>query len=180
MLKARDADAAKQLAKDLTKRFKKSAVQAQTELEYFAKLSETSRQFLVAIVFVAVVMAVGGAFGVMNTMFAAIAQRTKDIGVLRIIGYRREQILVSFLLESLLIAAVGGALGAIAGYQADGLSATSIISSGQGGGKFVVLRLVVDADILAAAALFTLAMGGVGGLVPALSAMRLRPLELLR
>ncbi|HEX4130256.1 MAG TPA: FtsX-like permease family protein, partial [Pirellulales bacterium] len=110
----------------------------------------------------------------------AIAGRTKDIGVLRIIGYRRGQILVSFLLESLLIAVVGGMIGAVLGYQADGLTATSIISSGQGGGKFVVLRLVVDYDILATAALFTLVMGGLGGLVPALSAMRLEPLESLR
>ncbi|HEX4131411.1 MAG TPA: ABC transporter permease, partial [Pirellulales bacterium] len=75
VLKAHDAEAAKQLAGDLTTRFKKSAVQAQTETEYFAKLSETSRQFLAAIIFVAAVMALGGTFGVMNTMFAAIAGR---------------------------------------------------------------------------------------------------------
>ena len=55
-----------------------------------------------------VVMAVGGMFGVMNTMFAAISQRTKDIGVLRLLGYTRRQMLVSFLLESLVIALVGG------------------------------------------------------------------------
>ena len=51
----------------------------------------------------------GGVFGVMNTMFAAIAQRTRDIGVLRILGFARWQILVSFFLESLLLAIVGGA-----------------------------------------------------------------------
>ena len=81
-----------------------------------AKQGETSKQFLVAIIVVAVVMAVGGVFGVMNTMFAAISQRTKDIGVLRILGFARWQILISFLLESLVIALIGGLLGCALGY----------------------------------------------------------------
>ncbi len=60
-------------------------------------------------------MAIGGIFGVMNTMFAAIAQRTRDIGVLRILGFARWQILVSFFLESLLLALIGGLLGCAIG-----------------------------------------------------------------
>ena len=60
-------------------------------------------------------MAIGGVFGVMNTMFAAISQRTKDIGVLRILGFARWQILVSFFLESLLLALIGGLLGCALG-----------------------------------------------------------------
>ena len=84
-------------------------------------------------------MAVGGVFGVMNTMFAAISQRIKDIGVLRILGFARWQILVSFFLESLVLALVGGLLGCALGSLADGWTATSIVCSGQGGGKSVVL-----------------------------------------
>ena len=94
--------------------YKKAAVQAQVETEYFATLGDTNKQFLFAVVFVTVVMSIGGVFGVMNTMFAAISQRTKDIGVLRLMGYARWQILVAFLLESLLIALVGGILGCAA------------------------------------------------------------------
>ena len=74
-----------------------------------------------AIGFVTLVMAVGGAFGVANTMFAAISQRTKDIGVLRLLGYARWQILVSFLLESLAIGLVGGLVGCLLGSLSDGL-----------------------------------------------------------
>ena len=142
-------------------------------------LGETNKQFLGAIIFVAVIMAIGGVFGVMNTMFAAISQRSKDIGVLRIMGYARRQILISFLLESLLLALVGGLLGCLLGWMADGWTARSIISSG-GGGKFVVLRLVVNRDILGTGLLLSLFMGGLGGFIPALSAMRLRALESLR
>ena len=100
---------------------------AQVETEYYESLSETTAQFSYAIGFLAVVMSVGGIFGVMNTMFAAISQRIKDIGVLRLLGYARWQILVSFLLESLVIALVGGLLGCALGSLTDGWTATSIV-----------------------------------------------------
>jgi hypothetical protein len=180
VLRTAGGEDSKALALDLTKNFKKSALQAQTETEYYDKLSETNRQFLFSIMVVAMIMAMGGVFGVMNTMFAAISARTRDIGVLRILGFARWQILMSFFLESLVIALIGGALGCALGSLADGWEASSIVSGGQGGGKSVLLKLVVDANILSAGMLFTLLMGGVGGLLPALSAMRLRPLEALR
>jgi ABC-type antimicrobial peptide transport system permease subunit len=181
VLRTADASAARELAADLTKNFKKTALLAQPETEYFSKLAATNRQFSAAIAFVAIVMAIGGVFGVMNTMFAAISGRTKDIGVLRILGFARWQILVSFFLESLLLSLAGGLLGCAIGFLSDGWTATSIVSGGQGGGgKFVVLELVVGADTLLAGLLLALAMGAVGGLLPALSAMRLKPLESLR
>jgi ABC-type antimicrobial peptide transport system permease subunit len=180
VMKTGSAEQAKELAPLLTKNYKESAVQAQTEEEYYSKLSATNQQFLYAIVFVAAIMSVGGVFGVMNTMFAAISQRTRDIGVLRIMGFAPWQVLVSFFIESLWIALAGGLLGLAIGYLTDGYTASSIVSGGQGGGKSVVFKLVVDANILAVGMLFTLAMGGIGGLLPALSAMRLKPLEAIR
>ena len=102
---------AKQLAEWLSRSFKKVPVSAMTEPAYFAKMSEANQQLLGSIYFVAGIMALGGVFGVMNTMFAAIRQRTTDIGVLRILGFARWQVLVSFLLEALVIAALGGVLG---------------------------------------------------------------------
>jgi putative ABC transport system permease protein len=155
--------------------------QVYTEKQYFENLNSTSQGFLYAIVFVAIWMALGGALSVMNTMFAAISQRAKDIGVLRLLGYSRGQVLVSFLLESLVIALIGGILGCAVGSLAHGYQATSVVSSGAGGGgKSVVLQLIVDGNILAMAMLLTLGIGLVGGLIPSISAMRLRPLESLR
>ncbi len=173
-------ETAKKLKDFLTNDYGKVAVNAQVEREYYASLSETNQQFTFAIGFVTVIMAVGGMFGVANTMFAAISQRIKDIGVLRLLGYARWQILVSFLLESLVIALVGGIAGCAIGSLTDGWTATSVVSGHSGGGKFVVLELSVDATIWAVGIFLTLLMGGIGGLVPALSAMRLRPLEALR
>jgi ABC-type antimicrobial peptide transport system permease subunit len=155
-------------------------VQALPEPEYYEKLSETNQMFSVAIYFIACFMAIGGVLGVMNTMFAAISQRTKDIGVLRLLGYSRGHVLVSFILESLVIALVGGLVGCGLAFLLNGLTMTSIVQGGGSGGKSVVLQLVVDGNIVATGLVFTLCMGLVGGLVPAVSAMRLRPLESLR
>ncbi len=179
VLRTKDADAAKNLKKFLSEDYKKAAVNAQVETEYYKSLSETTAQFSWAIGFIAVVMSIGGIFGVMNTMFAAISHRTGDIGVLRLLGYARWHVLVSFLLESLAIAMVGGMLGCALGSLCDGWTATSIVG-GQGGGKSVVLQLAISTDIIATGILLTLLMGLLGGLLPALSAMRLKPLEALR
>ncbi len=159
--------------------YKRAAVNAQIETDYFASLSETNKQFLVAIGFVTIVLAIGGVFGIMNTMFAAISQRTKDIGVLRLLGFRRHQILVAFLMESLLIALAGGIVGIALGSFAHGWTANSVVG-GQGGGKFVVLRLVVDQETIALGLLLAVTTGLVGGLLPALRAMRMSALDALR
>lgn len=160
--------------------YKKASVNAIVETDYFESLNQLNQQFLYAIIFVTIILSIGGVFGVMNTMFAAISQRIKDIGVLRLLGYRRRSILICFLLESVLIAMIGGLLGVALGSLSDGWTASSIVGSGQGGGKFVVLRLTVDAQVLAVGCLLSLMLGFVGGLIPSLSAMRLSALDALR
>ncbi|OWK36671.1 ABC transporter permease [Fimbriiglobus ruber] len=174
-------DAARALAYHLNKRYTQQKLKAFAEPDYYAELTKTNNTFLIAIVVVAVVMAIGGVFGMMTTMFASIAQRIRDIGVLRLLGFKRWQVMVSFLLESLAVALIGGAAGcAIAYLAADGRSSVSNLSSGQGGGKSVALTISVNAEVVALGMLFTLAMGRVGGLVPALSAMRIKILDSLR
>jgi putative ABC transport system permease protein len=182
VLRTADAEAARKVAGYIKTDYKKANLDAQVETDYFAKLTGTTTQFTYAIFFVAVTMAVGGMFGIMNTMFAAIAQRTKDIGVLRIVGFGRLQVLISFLLESMVLSLVGGLLGCLVGSLADGWTAKSIVSAGPGGGggKFVVLKLDVDLEIMLTGLVMSLLMGLAGGLLPALSAMRLRPLESMR
>jgi ABC-type antimicrobial peptide transport system permease subunit len=173
-------DSAKAMAYFLTEVYQQTKLKAFSEPDYYKELTKTNEQFLTAIVMMAVIMAVGGIFGVMNTMFASIAARMKEVGVLRILGFKRWQILISFMIESLAIAFVGGLLGCLLGYFANGFEAASTLSGGQGGGKSVTLQMQVDTPIIAAGLLFTLVMGRLGGLVPALSAMRMEILESLR
>lgn len=171
---------AEQLAEWLSRNYKKSPVSAMTEPQYFAKMTEANKELLASIYFVASVMALGGIFGVMNTMFAATRNRTADIGVLRLLGFARWQVLASFLLEALVIAALGGLLGCVLGYLVNGVNTTSVVGTSGGGIKRISFQMIVDSNTLAAAVLFTLAMGLLGGLLPAVSAMRRRPLESLR
>lgn len=172
-------DAAK-AASTIFKNFSEIKLNAMPEKDYYDKLTESIQTFQFSAIFIAIVMAVGGMFGLMNTMFAAVSQRIKDIGVLRIIGYSRRKILLSFLLESLLIAAIGCGVGLALGSLVNGIEQTGQLSSGQGGGKTVVFKMVVDGRALRTAGLFAAFMGLLGGLLPALSAMRLKPLDAVR
>jgi ABC-type lipoprotein release transport system permease subunit len=180
LVRTADAESAQKFKHYLAKQYTRAAVAPEIEATYYANLSETSNQFLFAIIFVTVIMSIGGALGVMNTMFATISQRIKDIGVLRLLGYSPVQILSSFLLESLAIALIGGALGCALGTMANGWSANSVVTSSGGGGKTVLLTLVVDSQIVLFGIMLSLMMGGIGGLIPSISAMRTKPLESLR
>lgn len=172
---------AERLVKFYNEEFSKTKVSARTETAYFKGMSDVNNQFLVGIAVITVIMSLGGIFGVMNTMFAAISQRTKDIGVLRLLGYKRRHIMVSFLLESLIVALLGGLLGCAIGSMFHGWTVNSIVAAGPGGGgKFVVLKMTVDSLVLSTGLAMSLFMGFFGGLLPSVSAMRLTALEALR
>jgi ABC-type lipoprotein release transport system permease subunit len=179
VVRVKDSARVQQAARQIKKVTVQGDLEAFPEREYYARQTQTSEQYLGASLILAAMMACGGILGIMNTMFAAISQRTRDIGVLRLQGFTRWQILRSLLLESLVIAFLGGLLGCALGALADGWSATSVVSS-DGNSKTVVLKLVIDGRIIGASLLLTLVMGAVGGLIPAAASMRLRPLESLR
>jgi len=178
---------AETFAYHLSKNFANPRVRAVPEPRYYEDLAKSNSQLMFMVVVVAIIMAMGGVIGVMLVMFAAIAQRVKDVGVMRVVGYKRWQVLVSFMLESLAIALVGGLVGVllillidgVASAAWGGLTVTSTVSSGQGG-KTVVTKLVFGGDVVASGILFTIVMGRLGGLLPSVGAMRLGILESLR
>src|SRR5229473_571845 len=88
-------------------------VSALSEKEYYARqtISALPIQFLG--IFVSVIMAVGSGFAAMNTMYAAVARRSQEIGTLRVLGFSRGSILLSFFLESVLLSVLGGLLGCL-------------------------------------------------------------------
>lgn len=120
-------------------------------------------------VFVAVVMAIGAVFGAMNTMYAVVAARTREIGTLRALGFSRRVILGSFVAESVALALLGGLIGCLLALPANGLSAAT------GSPNFSELAFafrVTPAD-LAQGLVFAALMGLLGGLLPAWRAARL-------
>ena len=170
----------KKLKDYLNNEYEKAAVQAYTETEYFANLSQTNWQFLISIIIVTAIMSLGGIFGVMNTMFAAVSQRSKDIGVLRILGFSRLHVQASFLLESLVLALAGGVAGSrhrLARSRHESRQRRrqrsrrrQVRRPGNGRQRRHHRRGTA----------LSLAMGLFGGLIPSIRAMLIRPLESLR
>lgn len=174
VMRCADAEAADGLVEYLAAN-RSVEVDAISEIGYYQRQGEQTNVVRVGAFVIAGFMGLGAVLGITNTMFAAIGQRIKDIAVLRLLGFGRREILISFLLEALLIAAVGGACGSLLGYAINGLSLSTAV-----GAKIVAFAFKVDGQILATAAGFTFVMGFVGGALPALSAMRVSPLEALR
>jgi putative ABC transport system permease protein len=128
-------------------------------------------------VFIAFVMAIGSAFAGMNTMYAAVAKRTREIGTLRVLGFGRGSILVSFLLESVAISLVGVAGGLLLALPLNFVSTgtTSFQSFSE-----IAFNFRVTPDLAAVALLFGVAIGLVGALLPSLRASRLKIVDALR
>jgi len=175
-----DAWGAEMLRDFFANEYTRARLSPQVETTFFSAMTATNQQFLYGTLVLCFIMSLGGVFGVMNTMFAAISQRTRDIGVLRLLGYKRWQILVSFMFESVMLAIIGGLVGCAVGMLFDGWTANSVVSGGAGGGKFISLRMTVDFSTLALGMLLSVVMGFIGGLIPSLYAMRLTALEALR
>ncbi|HVA41706.1 MAG TPA: ABC transporter permease, partial [Candidatus Binataceae bacterium] len=126
---------------------------------------------------VAVIMAIGAIFGALNTMYAAVGARTREIATLRAIGFRGAPVVVSVLIETLLLAVAGGVVGAgIAWALFDNYTASTL------GANFsqVVFEFRVTPALLAAGLKWALAIGFLGGLFPALRAARMPVTEGLR
>jgi len=141
------------------------------ERQYYADQSgPVSGPLLVLATFVSLFMGIGAVFGAINTMNAIVASRTREIGTLRALGFSRTSILGAFLIESLLLALVGGLLGCLFsipwnGYTA-GTGQTQSFSE-------VAFAFRITPDALLSGVLLALGMGLVGGLLPAIRAARL-------
>ena len=120
-------------------------------------------------VFVSVVMGVGAVFGAMNTMYAIVAARTREIGTLRALGFSRRSILFSFVTESVFLALIGGLLGCVLALPANG------VTSATGGANFseIAFAFRITPIALLVGMAFALAMGIIGGLLPASRAARM-------
>jgi putative ABC transport system permease protein len=154
------------------------SVGAQREYDFYTNQSA----LLVSIlgffaVFVAGVMAIGAVFGAINTMYAAVASRSPEIGVLLTLGFKPRSVLASFMVEAVFLALLGGAIGCLLALPVNGLvtSTTNWNSFSE-----VAFAFEVTPALLAAGLLFAAVMGAVGGFFPALRAARMQVAEALR
>lgn len=127
--------------------------------------------------FVAFIMGIGAVFGAMNTMYAIVAARTREIGTLRALGFSRRAILLSFLIESVFLALIGGAVGCALAFPMNGFST----GTGQTQSfSEIAFSFRITPQIVIIGMAFALAMGIVGGLLPALRGARLPITRALR
>src|SRR5512146_929479 len=141
-------------------------VQMDSERKYYADQAGPVATALLALAgFVALVMGIGAVFGAMNTMYGIVAARTREVGTLRALGFSRLSILFSFLIESVMIAILGGVLGCLLAIPMNGFTGATGNTA-----AFAELSFAfrVTPTILVAGVVFSAVMGLVGGLLPAL------------
>ena len=154
-------------------------VDASTTLDYFSKQSERLTQVLRVIgITVGTIMAIGAMFGALNTMFAAVAARAREIATLRAIGFPGVPVVVAVMLETMLLALVGGAIGgAVAWLLFNGYGASTMAAGSVGKLSF---ELHVSPGLLWTGLKWALAIGFIGGLFPAVRAARMPVTAALR
>lgn len=157
---------------------KRLGLEAMRESEYLARISEGTAKFIGILSSVTTFFfAIGAVIGAMITMYAAVAHRRREIGVLRALGFPRRSILAAFLLESALVALLGGALGVVG---ALGMGAVEFSMVNQDSWAEMVFAFVPTPATIVTALAVALVMGLVGGILPAFAAARLRPVLAMR
>jgi putative ABC transport system permease protein len=144
----------------------------QRQAEFLAEQSSMLTGFIRGIgVFIAVLMALGALFGALNTMYSAVAARTREIATLRALGFGPGPVILSVMFESVALALIGGTVGAAAAYFAfDGFKASTI--NWQTFSQ-VAFAFTVTPMLLVAGVLIAVSVGFLGGLFPAMRAARL-------
>jgi len=147
------------------------------ENDYYAKQTSSGTPIKIIGWVVGVIMAIGSIFAAMNTMYAAVAYRGREIATLRVIGFSRPAILTSFVFESLLIALLGAIVGIILMLPFNGMQTgtSNAVTFSE-----VVFALRITPAVATRAMIFALIMGFVGGLAPAWHAARQNILNALR
>ncbi len=147
------------------------------ETDYYAKQTRTGAPIKFVGLLVAIIMAIGSSFAAMNTMYAAVAYRGREIATLRVIGFSRPAILASFVLESLLLSLLGALIGIVLMLPLNGMTTGT---SNQVTFSEVVFSLRMTPAVILSAIIFGMIMGLFGGMAPAWHAARQNILNALR
>jgi putative ABC transport system permease protein len=174
-----ESPAAFQTFKDALTADPRLEVDVLRETEYYEGQSRVIRTLIETLGnMIALLMAVGATFGALNTMYSAVAARTREIATLRALGFQGSPVVVSVMVESLLLAAVGGLIGgglaylAVNGYQTATMNWQTFSQ--------VAFSLTVTPALLAGGIVYALLMGLVGGIFPAVRAARMPVATALR
>ncbi len=176
LLKAESAAAAKDIQKRVADD-QRINLQALPQTKYFADQTSSSAGLKALSFFIALVMGIGATFAAMNMMYGAVMSRSKEIGTLRAIGFRRRHVLGSFLMESLFLGLAGGILGCLMAMPMNGIStATANFETF----SEVLFNFRVTPGILLRGFVFSAVVGALGGYLPARRASHSRLIDVLK
>ncbi|HZJ45874.1 MAG TPA: ABC transporter permease [Pyrinomonadaceae bacterium] len=177
LLRVKDASTLATLAKRITDD-PKLHLKALSERTFYEDQQGTASGALKGLaVFISFIMAVGAGFAGMNTMYAAVARRTKEIGTLRVLGFSRISVLIAFLLESVSIALIGAAIGILLALP---LNFVSTGTSNWVTFSEIAFNFRVTPDLMLFALIFGAVIGFVGSLLPSIRASRFKIVDALR
>ena len=177
LLRAKDQNALAALSKRITDD-PKLHLKALSERTFYEDQQGIASGLLKGLaVFIALIMAVGAGFAGMNTMYAAVARRTKEVGTLRVLGFGRLSILIAFILESVAVALIGAAIGILLTMP---LNFVSTGTSNWATFSEIAFNFRVTVDLMLMALIFGGIIGFIGSLLPSIRAARLRIVEALR
>ncbi|HWR59767.1 MAG TPA: ABC transporter permease [Thermodesulfovibrionales bacterium] len=164
--------------KERIERDPRLTVEAKREIQYYRDQSEMMAKFLNVLgITLTVIFSLGAMIGAMITMYAAVANRTGEIGTLRALGFRRRSILGAFLVESMLLGMVGGCVGI---FFSSFMQLITISTMNWQTFSELAFSFTLTGKIICQALLFSLIMGFVGGVLPAFRASRMNIVEALR
>jgi putative ABC transport system permease protein len=150
---------------------------AEPETEFYSRESEFADQLRGFGLLIVLILGIGASFGGMNTMYAAVARRVREIGVLRTLGFSRRTVMLSFILESMMLALAGGVVG-------EALGVLVAVSTGLDSRLMNVGMFIFSFNLTAGAfgppLIAAAVIGAVGGLLPALRAARMTVTESIR
>jgi putative ABC transport system permease protein len=173
-----DGEGAFQTLKDQLKADPRLSVDVQREQDYFSSQTKQFRQQIGVLAgFVTFIMALGAIFAALNTMYAAVAARGKEIATLRAIGFGGLPVLASVMIEALVLALIGGVLGAVIAYLL--FNNFSVSTLGQNFTQ-VVFAFKVTPGLVLVGLIIAVVIGFVGGLLPAIRAARMPVTTALR
>ena len=162
---------------------KRLSLRAEREVDYYSKQTMTAVPIKYLAGMLGVAMSIGAVFAAMNTMYASVAARTREIGTLRVLGFSRAAIVVCFLVEGSFLAMLGGILGSALAWGVYAFVVVRGINFGTMDFQSfaeTVFQFRVTPDLMLLGVLFSVAIGLAGSLFPALRAARLPVISALK
>lgn len=152
---------------------------AKREIKYYQEQSEAMAKFVRILgMTITIIFSLGSIIGAMITMYAAVANRTNEIGTLRALGFQRRNILAAFLMESLLLGFIGGCIGLFFASFMQDLTVSTFVSFQSFSN--LTFKFTLNIKIIVEALIFSTLMGFIGGFLPAIRASRMNIVDALR